>query len=84
MSAWVLAICIANPPNHVQAQEMATADSVRKYKFLAKTARGKKEYAEAIRYYTTLLQYNPNDLKAAFFLGDTLYRTRDFVGARTA
>ena len=84
MSAWVLAICTAILTDHARAQEMATADSVRKYKFLAKTARGKKEYADAIRYYKTLLQYNPNDLKAAFFLGDTLYRTRDFAGARTA
>ena len=84
ISAWVLAICAAILPDDVQAQEIATADSVRKYKFLAKTAREKKEYDAAIGYYTALLQYSPNDLKAAFFLGDTYYRTRDFAGARIA
>ena len=75
ISAWALAICAAIPPDDVQAQEIATADSVRKYKFLAKTAREKKEYDAAIGYYTALLQYSPNDLKAAFFLGDTYFRT---------
>ena len=48
ISTWALAICAAIPPDDVQAQEIATADSVRKYKFLAKTAREKKEYDAAI------------------------------------
>ena len=60
------------------------ADSVRKYKFLAKTSREKKDYDEAIGYYTALLHYSPHDLKAAFFLGDMYYHKRNFAGARTA
>ena len=60
------------------------ADSVRKYKFLAKTSREKKDYDEAIGYYTALLHYSPQDLKAAFFLGDMYYHKRNFAGARTA
>jgi len=64
--------------------EVAAADSVRKYKFLAKTSRQKKEYAEAINYYGKLIQYSPKDIQANFFLGDMYYRTRDFSGARVA
>ena len=64
--------------------EEAAADSVRKYKFLAKTSRQKKEYAEAIRYYGKLIQYSPKDIQANFFLGDMYYRSRDFDGARIA
>lgn len=62
----------------------APADSVRKYKFLAKTARGQKEYAEARTYYGELVKYSPRDVQARFFLGDMNYRLRDFDGARAA
>ena len=79
-----LAVCAVVLVTDTRAQEIATADSIRKYKFLAKTSREKKEYDEAIRYYTALLQYSPQDLKAAFFLGDTYYRKRNFAGARSA
>ena len=67
-----------------EAEEIATADSIRKYKYLAKTARQSKEYDRAIGYYTTLLQYSPQDLKAAFFLGKVYYDKKDFAGARIA
>ena len=79
-----LAVCAVVLVTDTRAQEIATADSIRKYKFLAKTSREKKEYDEAIRYYTALLQYSPQDLKAAFFHGDTYYRKRNFAGARSA
>ena len=68
----------------VRAEETAMADSVRKYKFLAKTSREKKEYDEAIGYYKLLLKYSPADLKASFFLGDLFYRKRNFAEARVA
>ena len=84
ISALALAICAVVSITDIRAQEVATADSIRKYKFLAKTSREKKEYDAAIHYYTTLLQYSPRDLKAAFFLGDTYYRKRDLAGARFA
>jgi tetratricopeptide (TPR) repeat protein len=64
--------------------EVAAADSVRKYKFLAKTSRQKKEYTEAIKYYGKLMIYSPKNIQANFFLGDMHYRTRDFDGARVA
>ena len=64
--------------------EVAIADSIRKYKYYAKTARTNKEYDRAIGYYTTLLQYSPQDLKAAYFLGQLYYQKKDSTGARIA
>ena len=79
-----LAVCMFMLLADARAEEASIADSVRKYKFLAKTSREKKDYDEAIGYYTALLQYSPHDLKAAFFLGDMYYRKRNFAEARTA
>lgn len=67
-----------------EAEEVATADSIRKYKYYAKTARQNKEYDRAIGYYTTLLQYSPQDLKASYFLGQLYYEKRDSTGAHIA
>ena len=64
--------------------EVAIADSIRKYKYYAKTARQNKEYDRAIGYYTTLLQYSPQDLKAAYFLGQLYYEKKDSTGVRIA
>ena len=49
-------------------EEIAVSDSVRKYKFLAKTARSKKDYAQARIYYGRLVKYNERNLQAHFFL----------------
>ena len=64
--------------------EMATADSIRKYKYYAKTARQNKEYDRAIGYYTTVLQYSPQELTAAYFLGQLYYQKKDSTGTRIA
>ncbi len=79
-----LAICTLILGAEVEAEEIAKADSIRKYKYYAKTARQNKEYDKAISYYTTLLQYSPQDLQAAYFLGKVYYEKKDFVGVRTA
>ena len=79
-----LAICALILGAEVEAEEVATADSIRKYKYYAKTARQNKEYDRAIGYYTTLLQYSPQDLKAAYFLGQLYYEKKDSTGARIA
>jgi len=63
---------------------VAVSDSVRKYKFLAKTARSKKDYAQARIYYSQLLKYSPTDLQAHFFLGDMNFRLRNIKEARSA
>lgn len=64
--------------------EVAIADSIRKYKYYAKTARQNKEYDRAIGYYTTVLQYSPQELTAAYFLGQLYYEKKDSTGARIA
>ena len=64
--------------------EVATADSIRKYKYYAKTARQNKEYDRAIGYYATVLQYSPQELTAAYFLGKLYYEKKDSTGARIA
>jgi tetratricopeptide (TPR) repeat protein len=67
-----------------EAAEEARADSIRKYRFLAKAAREKKEYAEAIGYYSQLLKYQPDDVTACFYLGEMYYQNKDLAGARQA
>ena len=65
--------------------EVAIADSIRKYKYYAKTARQNKEYDRAIGYYTTVLQYSPQELTAAYFLGQLYYKQKkDLDNARIA
>ena len=66
------------------ATEVSVADSVRKYRFLAKTARDKKEYTDAVKYYRELLKYLPEDEKIHYRLGELCYRIKDFDGARQA
>jgi tetratricopeptide (TPR) repeat protein len=65
-------------------EEIAVSDSVRKYKFLAKTARSKKDYAQARIYYGQLVKYNKSNLQAHFFLGDMNFRLRNVKEARSA
>ena len=79
-----LMICALILGPEAEAEEVAVADSIRKYKYYAKTARQNKEYDRAIGYYTTLLQYSPQDLKAAYFLGQLYYEKKDSTGARIA
>ena len=65
--------------------EVVIADSIRKYKYYAKTARKNKEYDRAIGYYTTVLQYSPQELTAAYFLGQLYYKEKkDLDNARIA
>ncbi|MCE2447074.1 MAG: tetratricopeptide repeat protein [Candidatus Latescibacteria bacterium] len=82
-----LAICILVLGADARAteNEAAIADSIRKYKYYAKTARQNKEYDRAIGYYTTVLQYSPQELTAAYFLGQLYYKEKkDLDNARTA
>ena len=58
----------------VTATEIIEADSIRKYRFLAKTKRQKKEYDTALQYYQEYLKYRPNDHKAHFFIGQIYYK----------
>ncbi len=80
-----LAICALVLGAEAEAEEIAIADSIRKYKYYAKTARTNKEYDRAIGYYTTVLQYSPQELTAAYFLGQLYYQEKkDLDNARIA
>ena len=85
MKVVLLLLVAAFTAGEVTAQvEVAVSDSVRKYKFLAKTARSKKDYAEARTYYGKLVKYSARDLQAHFFLGDMNFRLRNLEEARLA
>ena len=82
-----LAICILvlGADARANENEVAIADSIRKYKYYAKTARQNKEYDRAIGYYTTVLQYSPQELTAAYFLGQLYFKEKkDLDNARIA
>ena len=82
-----LAVCILvlGADARANENEVAIADSIRKYKYYAKTARQNKEYDRAIGYYTTVLQYSPQELQAAYFLGQLYYKEKkDLDNARIA
>ena len=64
--------------------ELVKADSIRKYAFLAKTSREKKEYPEAVRYYRKLITYQPEKRKTHSFLGQVLFAMKDYPAALEA
>ena len=87
MCALWLVICalVLGADARANENEVAIADSIRKYKYYAKTARQNKEYDRAIGYYTTVLQYSPQELTAAYFLGQLYYKEKkDLNNARIA
>ncbi|MCY3666455.1 MAG: tetratricopeptide repeat protein [Gemmatimonadetes bacterium] len=87
MCALWLVICalVLGADARANENEVAIADSIRKYKYYAKTARLNKEYDRAIGYYTTVLQYSPQELTAAYFLGQLYFKEKkDLDNARIA
>ena len=87
MRALWLVICalVWGADARANENEVAIADSIRKYKYYAKTARQNKEYDRAIGYYTTVLQYSPQELTAAYFLGQLYFKEKkDLDNARIA
>ena len=58
--------------------EVAIADSIQKYKYYAKTARQNKEYDRGHRLlHDCFAIIVPQDLKAAYFLGQLYYEKKD-------
>ncbi|HJP31116.1 MAG: tetratricopeptide repeat protein [Candidatus Latescibacteria bacterium] len=66
------------------AEQLAVADSVRKYKFLGKTARDKKDHADAVKYYTKLLTFEPGYHLAHYYLARAQLALGDQEAAKTA
>ena len=65
-----------------KSDEPVAADSLRKYRFLAKTAREKKQTEDALRYYGQVIRYKPDDLKAHYFSGSLLANQGDTAAAK--
>ena len=65
-----------------KSDEPVAADSLRKYRFLAKTAREKKQTEDALRYYGQVIRYKPDDLKAHYFSGSLLANKGDTETAK--
>jgi len=80
----IIAVLFVSQTAWGDTAEVSVADSVRKYRFLAKTARDKKEYPEAIKYYRALLEYRADDLKIHYRVGELCYKTKNYAGAKQA
>jgi tetratricopeptide (TPR) repeat protein len=64
--------------------EEAVADSIRKYRFLAKTAGDRKDYPAAIAYYRRFLEFKPADQRGHYRLGRVFFESRDLSSARAS
>ncbi len=68
----------------IEAVAIASEDSVRKYRFLAKTAGDRKDYPVAIQYYKRFLEFKPDDQRGHYYLGRVYYESRDYASARAS
>ena len=80
----VCAFAVVAVAQDVHPAEITVADSARKYRFLAKSARDKKQYAEAAGYYESYLRYVPDDARVQYRLGEMYFRTDRPVEATAA
>ena len=78
----LIALGLSAPGTGAKAEEPVIADSLRKYRFLAKTAREKKQTDDALRYYGQVIRYKPDDLKAHYFSGKLLANKGDPAAAK--
>ena len=70
--------------SQAQEESVSTVDSVRKYRFLGKTARDKGEIQAIIDYYSELLKYQEPDRRTLFYIGRAYLRLGDQEGAKGA
>lgn len=90
--AWLLAVGACWTPLKVDSAEkpvaeagattFSTADSTRKYRYLAKTARERKDHDKALRYYDLLLRYDPEYAAAHYFRGKIFVELKDYASAK--
>jgi tetratricopeptide (TPR) repeat protein len=78
----LFALGLSLPDAGAETGEPVAADSLRKYRFLAKTAREKKQTEDALRYYGQVIHYKPDDLKAHYFSGSLLANKGDTAAAK--
>ncbi len=78
----LFALGLSLPDAWAETSEPVASDSLRKYRFLAKTAREKNQTEDALRYYGQVVHYKPDDLKAHFFSGSLLANKGDTAAAK--
>ena len=70
--------------SQAQDESVSAADSVRKYRFLGKTARDKGESQATIDYYSELLKYQEPDRRTLYYIGRAHLGLGDQDGAKGA
>jgi tetratricopeptide (TPR) repeat protein len=93
-SSWLVAssICVpalpavgateSQPTLQAAGTAISEPDSSRKYKYLAKTARERKEHEKALHYYSVLLHYQPSYTVAHYFRGKIFAEQKDYASAK--
>ena len=78
------AVGATEPQPTLQAvgKAISAADSSRKYKYLAKSARERKEHEKALLYYSLLLRYDPSYTAAYYFRGKIFAQQKDYASAK--
>ena len=71
-------------PATPDAATVSVADSLRKYRFLARSSRQQKNFDAALEHYNQLLLYAPDDQKARYFTGTILLRQKRRPEAKAA
>lgn len=82
--AWVLMALVACLPATQSSAEEANPDSVRKYKFLGKAARDKRDHSDAVTYYTHLLRFDAKYQLAYYYIGRAQLALGDQEAAKKA
>ncbi|MEE2658119.1 MAG: tetratricopeptide repeat protein [Candidatus Latescibacterota bacterium] len=65
-------------------EEVSVADSVRKYRFLGRTARDNKSHEAVVGYYQQLLRYKTDDYKPHYYIGRAQLALRQSEAAKQA
>ena len=76
----LLALLFASAPERAPAEEVSVADSLHKYRFLARTSREKDDFDDAIGYYSECLKYETDSKRrklALYFLGRMYFKKKD-------
>jgi len=82
--AWTLMALVACLPATQSSAEEANPDSVRKYKFLGKAARDKRDHSDAVTYYTHLLRFDAKYQLAYYYIGRAQLALGDQEAAKKA
>ena len=90
LASWIFLLVLGGGfgfADRAPAAEITAVDSIRKYRFLAKNARDKKDYDEALKSYREYLKYESDEKKikqAYYFVGKIHFEKDEFEAAKQA